>query len=185
MKRPPVADSPFAATMLERRTSAGFSLSLNTPCPAARADAVAFVAADILGPVDGGGAGRSDWHAAGKTDAGSWDDLPSSPWVNDDQVRRLALDTSASINLIDKNFTLAPRHVYIFNQAGKPRLIKNYVQMDLVSTQNLMRTIFSLVVKRPDSACNFLETSGIPMLDGDHKVIYRVGSESGSLFGRV
>ncbi|KAI9023258.1 AP complex, mu/sigma subunit [Hyaloraphidium curvatum] len=64
-------------------------------------------------------------------------------------------------------------HVYIFNTSGKPRLVQNYVQMDTAATQELMRTIFALVARRPDSACNFLETSGIRLLDGDHKIIYR------------
>jgi AP-3 complex subunit sigma len=65
------------------------------------------------------------------------------------------------------------RHVYIFNNSGKPRLIKDYVQMEPAATQELMRLIFGQVVRRPDRACNFLETSGISLLEGEHKIIYR------------
>ncbi|KAJ3339482.1 hypothetical protein HDU93_008196 [Gonapodya sp. JEL0774] len=66
------------------------------------------------------------------------------------------------------------KHVFIFNNHGKPRLVANYEYLDVNATQALLRQIFTLVSDRPDSACNFVETSGIKELQGqDLKVIYR------------
>ncbi|OZJ03359.1 hypothetical protein BZG36_02985 [Bifiguratus adelaidae] len=62
--------------------------------------------------------------------------------------------------------------VLIFNNHGKARLTKFYQQVDIATQQALIQEIFSLVSKRPDTACNFLE--GSQLLGGkDTRVIYR------------
>ncbi|CAO3625947.1 unnamed protein product [Cunninghamella echinulata] len=64
------------------------------------------------------------------------------------------------------------KSVLIFNNHGKPRLIKFYQQIDIATQQALVQEIYSLVSKRPDTACNFLE--GSKLLGGkDTRVIYR------------
>ncbi|CAG8537793.1 7886_t:CDS:2 [Paraglomus occultum] len=64
------------------------------------------------------------------------------------------------------------KSVLIFNNHGRPRLIKFYQQIDVPTQQNLVQEIFQLVSKRPDTVCNFLE--GSQMLGGsDTRVIYR------------
>ncbi|KAG0169800.1 AP-3 complex subunit sigma-2 [Apophysomyces sp. BC1034] len=64
------------------------------------------------------------------------------------------------------------KSVLIFNNHGKPRLIKFYQQIDIATQQALIQEIFSLVSKRPDTVCNFLE--GSQLLGGkDTRVIYR------------
>ncbi|KAI7820613.1 adaptor-related protein complex 3 sigma 1 subunit, isoform CRA_a [Kickxella alabastrina] len=49
--------------------------------------------------------------------------------------------------------------VLIFNQLGKPRLVKFYEPLDASIQQTLVREIHTLVSKRPDTLCNFLESS--------------------------
>ncbi|KAI7858685.1 adaptor-related protein complex 3 sigma 1 subunit [Circinella umbellata] len=64
------------------------------------------------------------------------------------------------------------KSVLIFNNHGKPRLIKFYQQIDIATQQALVQEIYSLVSKRPDTVCNFLE--GSKLLGGkDTRVIYR------------
>ncbi|KAI7861971.1 AP complex, mu/sigma subunit [Spinellus fusiger] len=66
------------------------------------------------------------------------------------------------------------KSVLIFNNHGKARLIKFYQQIasDIATQQALIQEIFSLVSKRPDTVCNFLE--GSKLLGGkDTRVIYR------------
>ncbi|KAG1170204.1 hypothetical protein G6F70_005188 [Rhizopus microsporus] len=64
------------------------------------------------------------------------------------------------------------KSVLIFNNHGKPRLIKFYQQIDIATQQALVQEIFTLVSKRPDTSCNFLE--GSKLLGGkDTRVIYR------------
>ncbi|GBC09002.1 hypothetical protein RclHR1_08540001 [Rhizophagus clarus] len=64
------------------------------------------------------------------------------------------------------------KSVLIFNNHGKPRITKFYQQIDIGTQQALIQEIFSLVSKRPDTVCNFLE--GSQMLGGkDTRVIYR------------
>ncbi|CAG8474832.1 10435_t:CDS:2 [Racocetra fulgida] len=64
------------------------------------------------------------------------------------------------------------KSVLIFNNHGKPRITKFYQQIDIGTQQALLQEIYSLVSKRPDTACNFLE--GSQMLGGkDTRVIYR------------
>ncbi|KAI9295643.1 Adaptor protein complex sigma subunit [Neoconidiobolus thromboides FSU 785] len=60
----------------------------------------------------------------------------------------------------------------IFNNHGKPRLLKFYQQIPVPKQQEILNEIFSLVSKRPDTACNFLE--GSQLIGGkDTRVIYR------------
>ncbi|KAL1916135.1 uncharacterized protein VTP21DRAFT_6139 [Calcarisporiella thermophila] len=64
------------------------------------------------------------------------------------------------------------KSVLIFNNHGKPRLTKFYQQIDIATQQALLQEIYTLVSKRPDTVCNFLE--GSQMLGGkDTRVIYR------------
>ncbi|KAI7886948.1 adaptor-related protein complex 3 sigma 1 subunit [Lichtheimia hyalospora FSU 10163] len=64
------------------------------------------------------------------------------------------------------------KSILIFNNHGKPRLVKFYQQIDIATQQALVQEIYSLVSKRPDTACNFLE--GSKLLGGkDTRVIYR------------
>ncbi|CAG8479576.1 2492_t:CDS:2, partial [Cetraspora pellucida] len=64
------------------------------------------------------------------------------------------------------------KSVLIFNNHGKPRITKFYQQIDIGTQQALLQEIYSLVSKRPDTACNFLE--GSQMLGGkDTRIIYR------------
>ncbi|CAG8519624.1 6638_t:CDS:2 [Funneliformis caledonium] len=64
------------------------------------------------------------------------------------------------------------KSVLIFNNHGKPRCTKFYQQIDTGTQQALIQEIFSLVSKRPDTVCNFLE--GSQMLGGkDTRIIYR------------
>ncbi|GBC11922.2 AP-3 complex subunit sigma-1 isoform X1 [Rhizophagus irregularis DAOM 181602=DAOM 197198] len=56
------------------------------------------------------------------------------------------------------------KSVLIFNNHGKPRITKFYQQIDIGTQQALIQEIFSLVSKRPDTVCNFLE--GSQMLGG-------------------
>lgn len=51
-------------------------------------------------------------------------------------------------------------------------MLKNHLKKDIATQQALVQEIFSLVSKRPDTACNFLE--GSKLLGGkDTRVIYR------------
>ncbi|KAK9712943.1 Sigma-adaptin 3A [Basidiobolus ranarum] len=64
------------------------------------------------------------------------------------------------------------KSVLIFNNHGKPRLMKFYQQIDVSAQQQILKEIFSLVSKRSDTVCNFLEGSTI--LGGpDTRIIYR------------
>ncbi|KAJ2784535.1 Sigma-adaptin 3A [Coemansia javaensis] len=62
--------------------------------------------------------------------------------------------------------------VLIFNQLGKPRLIKFYEQIGTAAQQEILREIHSLVAKRPDTQCNFLE--GTRSIGGaGARIVYR------------
>ncbi|CAO3563718.1 unnamed protein product [Mortierella alpina] len=64
------------------------------------------------------------------------------------------------------------KSVLIFNNHGNPRLTKFYQPIDIATQQALIKEIFNLISKRPDTVCNFLE--GSQMLGGqDTRVIYR------------
>ncbi|KAF8587282.1 Adaptor protein complex sigma subunit [Ramaria rubella] len=68
--------------------------------------------------------------------------------------------------------------VLIFNNAGLPRLTKFYSPLQ-VSTQQLVRKIFSLVSTRPAGLCNFLDAPDLTELLGNKedgkevRVVYR------------
>ncbi|KAJ2780885.1 Sigma-adaptin 3A [Coemansia interrupta] len=75
------------------------------------------------------------------------------------------------------------KSVLIFNQLGKPRLVKFYEPLSTATQQALIRTIHALVSKRPDYLCNFLSTQHSLTtnhtldhsytLDPDTRIIYR------------
>ncbi|KAJ2894058.1 Sigma-adaptin 3A, partial [Coemansia aciculifera] len=68
------------------------------------------------------------------------------------------------------------KSVLIFNQLGKPRLIKFYEQIGTTQQQEILREIHALVAKRPDTQCNFLEgcqSMGSSSSDSSHRIIYR------------
>ncbi|KAJ1841584.1 Sigma-adaptin 3A, partial [Coemansia sp. RSA 2703] len=80
------------------------------------------------------------------------------------------------------------KSVLIFNQLGKPRLVKFYEPLSTAVQQALIRTIHALVSKRPDYLCNFLSTHHHSVsatsdpthtsihshsLDPDTRIIYR------------
>ncbi|KAJ1723666.1 Sigma-adaptin 3A [Coemansia erecta] len=79
------------------------------------------------------------------------------------------------------------KSVLIFNQLGKPRLVKFYEPLSTAAQQALIRTIHALVSKRPDFLCNFLSTQHHSVsanhhapdhthsytLDPDTRIIYR------------
>ncbi|KAJ1733829.1 Sigma-adaptin 3A [Coemansia biformis] len=62
--------------------------------------------------------------------------------------------------------------VLIFNQLGKPRLVKFYEPISTPAQQEILREIHSLVAKRADTLCNFLE--GTRSIGGtDTRIVYR------------
>ncbi|KAJ2003439.1 Sigma-adaptin 3A [Coemansia sp. RSA 2322] len=64
------------------------------------------------------------------------------------------------------------KSVLIFNQLGKPRLVKFYEQIGTAAQQEILREIHAIIAKRPDTQCNFLE--GCQSIGGpDSRIIYR------------
>ncbi|KAJ2771801.1 Sigma-adaptin 3A [Coemansia nantahalensis] len=62
--------------------------------------------------------------------------------------------------------------VLIFNQLGKPRLVQFYEPVSTPVQQAILREIHSLVSKRADTLCNFLE--GTRSIGGaDARIVYR------------
>uniref|UniRef100_A0A3P8VNI0 Adaptor related protein complex 3 subunit sigma 2 n=1 Tax=Cynoglossus semilaevis TaxID=244447 RepID=A0A3P8VNI0_CYNSE len=62
--------------------------------------------------------------------------------------------------------------ILIFNNHGKPRLIRFYQYFTEEMQQQIIRETFHLVSKRDDNVCNFLE--GGSLIGGsDYKLIYR------------
>lgn len=59
--------------------------------------------------------------------------------------------------------------ILVFNNHGKPRLLKFYTKYDEEEQQRIVKETFQLVSKRDDNVCNFLE-GGIL---ADCKLIYR------------
>ncbi|PVU87711.1 hypothetical protein BB559_005920 [Furculomyces boomerangus] len=64
------------------------------------------------------------------------------------------------------------KSVLIFNNFGKPRLLRFFEQLDSNSQQNVLRETFMLISKRSSSNCNFLEGSK-QIKNQDLKIIYR------------
>eukprot|EP00554_Chaetoceros_debilis_P008943 CAMPEP_0194104136 /NCGR_PEP_ID=MMETSP0150-20130528/4493_1 /TAXON_ID=122233 /ORGANISM="Chaetoceros debilis, Strain MM31A-1" /LENGTH=179 /DNA_ID=CAMNT_0038791563 /DNA_START=41 /DNA_END=580 /DNA_ORIENTATION=+ len=65
--------------------------------------------------------------------------------------------------------------IIIVNNQGKPRLAKFYQSVTSEETQqSIIRRIFNQVASRPDSFCNYLESStSIPEWGSNIKLIYR------------
>ncbi|KAK3718985.1 hypothetical protein QZH41_013153 [Actinostola sp. cb2023] len=62
--------------------------------------------------------------------------------------------------------------ILIFNNHGKPRLIKFYQHYDEDMQQQIIRETFHLVSRRDDNVCNFLE-GGTLIGGSDFKLVYR------------
>jgi AP-3 complex subunit sigma len=62
--------------------------------------------------------------------------------------------------------------ILVFNNHGKPRLIKFYQYYAEDVQQQIIRETFHLVSKRDDNVCNFLE-GGTLIGGSDYKLIYR------------
>jgi AP-3 complex subunit sigma len=63
--------------------------------------------------------------------------------------------------------------VLIVNNHGRARLVKFYDKMTFKEQQMTVREIFQIVSKRPDTVCNFVESSAITKWGDDTKLIYR------------
>ncbi|XP_036211588.1 AP-3 complex subunit sigma-2 isoform X2 [Myotis myotis] len=62
--------------------------------------------------------------------------------------------------------------ILVFNNHGKPRLVRFYQRFPEEVQQQIVRETFHLVLKRDDNICNFLE--GGSLIGGaDYKLIYR------------
>uniref|UniRef100_A0A1I8B5B4 Clat_adaptor_s domain-containing protein n=1 Tax=Meloidogyne hapla TaxID=6305 RepID=A0A1I8B5B4_MELHA len=62
--------------------------------------------------------------------------------------------------------------ILIFNNHGKPRLLKFYIRYTEDEQQQIVRETFQQVSKRDDNVCNFLE-GGTLIGGSDFKLIYR------------
>uniref|UniRef100_A0A671EG40 Actin related protein 2/3 complex inhibitor n=1 Tax=Rhinolophus ferrumequinum TaxID=59479 RepID=A0A671EG40_RHIFE len=62
--------------------------------------------------------------------------------------------------------------IMVFNNHGKPRLVRFYQRFPEEIQQQIVRETFHLVLKRDDNICNFLE-SGSLIGGSDYKLIYR------------
>ena len=65
------------------------------------------------------------------------------------------------------------RSILIINNSGKPRLVKFYEQFTEAVQQAIVRETFSLLSKRSDSVCNFLEGGSVSALGKDTRLVYR------------
>nr|CDS30508.1 AP 3 complex subunit sigma 2 [Hymenolepis microstoma] len=65
------------------------------------------------------------------------------------------------------------RGVLIFNNSGKPRLLKFYEYISEELQQQLLREVFSLVSKRDENVCNFLEGGSTFFSEQGCRIIYR------------
>ena len=65
------------------------------------------------------------------------------------------------------------RSILIINNSGKPRLVKFYEQFTEAVQQAIVRETFSLLSKRSDSVCNFLEGGSVSALGKDTRRVYR------------
>jgi len=63
--------------------------------------------------------------------------------------------------------------VFIINNNGKPRLLKFYEHPSEDQHQAVIREIYSLLSKRSDAVCNFLEGGSLTAFGKDTKLIYR------------
>ncbi|KAM7533422.1 hypothetical protein Aperf_G00000125994 [Anoplocephala perfoliata] len=65
------------------------------------------------------------------------------------------------------------RAVLVFNNSGKPRLLKFYEGIPEDLQQKVLREVFSLVSKRDENVCNFLEGGDTIFSENDCRIIYR------------
>ncbi len=65
------------------------------------------------------------------------------------------------------------RSVLIINNSGKARMLKFYEQLTENVQQGIVREVFSLLSKRSDNVCNFLEGGSVTALGKDTRLIYR------------
>ncbi|KAJ2560020.1 Sigma-adaptin 3A [Coemansia sp. RSA 1933] len=63
--------------------------------------------------------------------------------------------------------------VMIFNQLGKPRLLKFYTELDTATQQALFRDIYGVISKRPDNLCKFVDGGQSAMVGSGNRIIYR------------
>ena len=64
--------------------------------------------------------------------------------------------------------------VLVFNNHGKPRLMKFYQHYSEEMQQQAVREVFQLVSKRSDIECNFIEGVNTELLGGmDYQLVYR------------
>eukprot|EP00770_Monocercomonoides_exilis_P003203 MONOS_3182.1-p1 / transcript=MONOS_3182.1 / gene=MONOS_3182 / organism=Monocercomonoides_exilis_PA203 / gene_product= Adaptor protein complex 3 (AP-3), sigma subunit / transcript_product= Adaptor protein complex 3 (AP-3), sigma subunit / location=Mono_scaffold00072:145209-145888(-) / protein_length=154 / sequence_SO=supercontig / SO=protein_coding / is_pseudo=false len=64
--------------------------------------------------------------------------------------------------------------VIVVNNRGIPRLTRFYEDMTFERKKHLTKEIYNLISKRPASACNFLENTGIWGDSKSIKIIYRL-----------
>jgi len=69
--------------------------------------------------------------------------------------------------------TPPPYRIFIINNTGKPRLLKFYEQFSVDTQQAIVRELFSLLSKRSDSVCNFLEGGSVSAFGKDTRLVYR------------
>ncbi|KAM6119287.1 AP-3 complex subunit sigma-2 isoform 6-T6 [Pterocles gutturalis] len=62
--------------------------------------------------------------------------------------------------------------ILVFNNHGKPRLVRFYRHLAEEVQQQIIRETFHLVLKRDDHICNFLECGSL-FGGSDYKLIYR------------
>ncbi|KAJ2654496.1 Sigma-adaptin 3A [Coemansia sp. RSA 1200] len=62
--------------------------------------------------------------------------------------------------------------VMIFNQLGKPRLLKFYEELNPLQQQSIFRDIYDIISKRPDNLCKFVNGSQSVVGTG-YRIIYR------------
>lgn len=63
------------------------------------------------------------------------------------------------------------KHVIVLNNHGQPRLTKFYDYVPEDRQQQIIRDVFSIVSKRSDALCNFIE--GGPIFGDNLRIIYR------------
>eukprot|EP00188_Purpureofilum_apyrenoidigerum_P001634 Plantae.Rhodophyta-Purpureofilum_apyrenoidigerum.ctg19182.p1 GENE.Plantae.Rhodophyta-Purpureofilum_apyrenoidigerum.ctg19182~~Plantae.Rhodophyta-Purpureofilum_apyrenoidigerum.ctg19182.p1 ORF type:complete len:168 (-),score=34.56 Plantae.Rhodophyta-Purpureofilum_apyrenoidigerum.ctg19182:339-842(-) len=63
------------------------------------------------------------------------------------------------------------RAVLVINNHGKPRLVRFYEHIHEDQQQQIMREVYSLITKRGDRLCNFVD--GTSLFGADTKIVYR------------
>jgi AP-3 complex subunit sigma len=111
-----------------------------------------------------------------RSTTGAADDLQRQTWSND---RIPALDAVVHQILHNggihhKLFYKMIKGIIIVNNHGNPRLAKFYQTVEgEAAQQQVIRSIFQQVSRRPDSFCNYLEGQTVPNWGSDVKLIYR------------